>query len=88
MLYSELLEVDKSKVVDKASEWVNRIHSQNRSKTNPTMITGEYAHWFLKNILAEEFFLETHLGSHTNENMLVLCHYYISYMVDGNLLKK
>ncbi|HZH38443.1 MAG TPA: hypothetical protein VEX17_00060, partial [Bacillales bacterium] len=35
MLYSELLAVDKSKEMDKASEWVNKI-TQDKSKTNPT----------------------------------------------------
>ena len=89
MLYSELLEVDKSKAMGKASEWVYKTHSQNKSKTNPTIITGEFANWFLKNNLAEEFLsLETNLGVHINENMLVLCPYYVSDMVDENLLKK
>lgn len=47
------------------------------------------ANWFLKNNLAEEFLsLETNLGAHINENMLVLCPYYVSDIEDENLLKK
>lgn len=89
LLYSELLVADKSKAMDKASEWVNKIHSQNKSKTNPTIITGEFANWFLKNNLTDEFLsLETNLGAHINENMLVLCPYCVSDMVDEDLLKK
>ncbi len=89
ILYPDLLEVDKSKAMDKMIEWIYKTHSQNESKTNPTIIIGEFAHWFLKNNLAEEFLsLETIIGGHINENMLVICPYYISDIMDENLLKK
>lgn len=52
------------------------------------IVPVEFVNWFLKNNLAEEFLsLEANIGVHINENMLVLCPYYVSDMVDENLLK-
>lgn len=87
LLYEDVTKGGQAKITSNFFQWASGIHALNRSETYPTIIAGEYANWFFKNDLTAEILsIETNLGRRINENMLVLCPYDVSDIVDENIL--
>lgn len=89
LLYKDFVKGIGHESKSKLFQWVSELHARNISKTHTTIIAGEYANWFFENDLTGEILsIETGLGRHIKDNMMVLCQYDISAIVDKDLLEK
>ncbi len=80
ILYGESLDLQEQKSLKSSLyDWVQSIHSSNKSQHTPTRIANQDATWWLRNGRANEYIgFQKSLGRHIQYNVSAICSYDIS----------